>query len=146
MKKILFALLLLTSNATVLGADNGVISTASRFSTGDTVARLEAALKAKGMTVFAKIDHAQQARKAGLTMRPAQLLVFGNPVSGTPIMQAAPQAGIDLPLKALVWEDAAGKVWVSYNDPAWLQERFGLSDELVKPLAGVRTLMESASR
>lgn len=146
MKKFLFAILLLSSTAAALAAGNGVVSKASRFSASETMNRLEAVLKSKGMTIFARIDHAEQARKAGLSMRPAALLVFGNPVSGTPIMQAVPQAGLDLPLKALAWEDANGKVWLSYNDPAWLQHRHLLSDENVKPLKGLRALMDAATQ
>ena len=92
-----------------------------------TMSRLEAAVKAKGLTVFARIDHAEGAAAAGLALRPTELLIFGNAKGGTPLMQAAQTIGIDLPLKALVWQDASGETWLSWNDPAWLAERHGLS-------------------
>lgn len=145
MKKILLSMLFLTMSA-VAAPDNGLVSKASRHPVGETITRLEAILEAKGITIFARIDHAEEARKAGLTMRPAQLLIFGNPKAGTPIMQAVPQAGIDLPLKALAWEDANGKVWISYNDPRYLRERFGLSEEAIKPLMGVGALIDTGGK
>lgn len=146
MKKIVFALMLLCSVATTFAASNGVITTASKFSSNETLDRLEGILKSKGLTIFAKINHAEEARKVDLIMRPSQLIVFGNPKSGTPIMQAVPEAAIDLPLKALVWEDADGKVWLSYNEPAWLQNRFKLDDDALKSLKGVPSLMEAATK
>ncbi len=91
-----------------------------------TATRFEAALTAKGMTVFAKIDHAAGAASVGLTLRPTLLIVFGNPKGGTPLMQAAQTSGIDLPLRALVWQDASGATWLSYDDPAWIATRHGL--------------------
>ncbi len=110
-----------------LGAGpEGLVSKPSRYSVPDTIDRLVAVLKSKGMTVFARIDHAEEARKVGLDMRPAQLLIFGNPKGGTPLMAAAPTAAIDLPLKALAWEDAERKAWLGYNSPAWLKERHGI--------------------
>lgn len=145
MKKILLSMLFLTMSA-VAAPDNGLVSKASRHSVGETITRLEAILEAKGITIFARIDHAEEARKAGLTMRPAQLLIFGNPKGGTPIMNAVPQAGIDLPLKALAWEDANGQVWISYNDPRYLKARFQLSEELLKPLMGAGALVETAAK
>jgi uncharacterized protein (DUF302 family) len=93
----------------------------------ETMSRLEAAVKAKGLTVFARIDHAEGASTAGLTLRPTEVLIFGNAKGGTPLMQAVQTIGIDLPLKALVWQDAAGETWLSWNDPAWLAIRHGLS-------------------
>jgi uncharacterized protein (DUF302 family) len=96
----------------------------------ETVNRLEAAVKAKGMTVFAHIDHAAGAAAVGLTLRPTALLIFGNATGGTPLMQADQAIGVDLPLKALVWQDAAGDTWLSYNDPAWLAKRYELDDEV----------------
>lgn len=146
MKKRLLAFLLLF--ATVAGAAqvDGVISKPSRYSVAETISRLEAALKSKGMTIFARVDHAGEAAKAGLKMRPSQLLVFGNPKAGTPIMQAVPVAAIDLPLKALAWEDADGKVWLSYTDPVYFKERFQLPNDIVKPLMGIGGLMDAATR
>ena len=106
---------------------SGVIDVSSRYSVPETVARLEWILKEKGMTVFALIDHSGEAGKAGLTMRPTQLLIFGSPKGGTPLMVAAPRLAIDLPLKALAWQDEHGKVWLSYNEPNWLATRHGLA-------------------
>ena len=101
-----------------------------------TMNRLEAAVKAKGLTVFARIDHAEGASAVGLPLRPTALLIFGNAKGGTPLMQAAQTVGIDLPLKVLVWQDASGKTWLSYNDPAWLAQRHGVSHE-VEAVLGV---------
>jgi uncharacterized protein (DUF302 family) len=93
----------------------------------ETMNRLEAAVIAKGLTVFARIDHAEGASAAGLSLRPTEVLIFGNAKGGTPLMQAVQTMGIDLPLKALVWQDAAGDTWLSWNDPAWLAARHGVS-------------------
>lgn len=102
---------------------NGLVTRPSGYSVAGTIDRLETVVKSKGMTVFARIDHAAAAKEAGLSMRPAQLLIFGNPRGGTPLMNAAPTIGIDLPLKALAWEDAEGKVWLTYNAASYLRER-----------------------
>ena len=99
---------------------------ASRFGPKETMDRLEAEIRAKGMTVFARIDHATGAAEAGLELRPTELIIFGNARGGTPLMQTSQTAGIDLPLKALVWQDAAGKTWLSYNEPSWIVQRHGL--------------------
>jgi uncharacterized protein (DUF302 family) len=107
-------------------AADGLTTLPSSFQPKETMDRLEAGIKAKGMTVFARIDHAARAAEAGLPLRPTELLIFGNAKAGTPLMQANQAIGIDLPLKALVFEDAAGKVWLSYNDPRWLAHRHGL--------------------
>jgi uncharacterized protein (DUF302 family) len=107
-------------------AAEGLITMASSFGAKETMDRLEAEVKAKGLTVFARIDHAAGAIEAGLPLRPTAVLIFGNAKGGTPLMQANQAIGIDLPLKALVFEDAAGKVWLSYNDPRWLAQRHGL--------------------
>jgi uncharacterized protein (DUF302 family) len=118
----------------------GLVSIPSRHPVKVTVDRLEASLKAKGITVFARIDHAAGAAAAGMLLRPTELLIFGNPTSGTPLMQAEQTTGIDLPLKALVWEDASGSVWIAYNDPAWLAVRHGLrhdTTDAVHAMAGV---------
>lgn len=108
-------------------AVNGLITLASNRSVKDTIDRLDSDVKAKGMTVFARIDHAKGARDVGLNLRPTELLIFGNARAGTPLMQAEQTIGIDLPLKALAWEDAAGKVWLAYNDPEWIAARHGLA-------------------
>src|SRR5205807_4461698 len=115
----------------------GLTSIRSRFSPKETMDRLEAEVRAKGLTVFARIDHAGGAAEVGLTLRPTELIIFGNARSGTPLMQASQTAGIDLPLKALVWEDAAGKTWLSYNEPSWIVQRhsLGIRAELVDNLA-----------
>jgi uncharacterized protein (DUF302 family) len=104
----------------------GLTTIASRFGPKETMDRLEAEISAKGMTVFARIDHAAGAAEAGLELRPTELIIFGNARGGTPLMEASQTAGIDLPLKALVWQDAAGKTWLSYNEPSWIVQRHGL--------------------
>jgi uncharacterized protein (DUF302 family) len=127
-----------------MNAGDGILSKPSKYSVPETLHRLETILAAKGVQVFALVDHSGEAEKAGLKMPPTQLLIFGNPKGGTPVMLASPTAAIDLPLKALAWQDANGQVWLSYNDPAYLQRRFGLSDEIMKPLAGMDAVMEQA--
>lgn len=127
-----------------MNSGEGIISKPSKYSVPETLQRLETILTSKGIQVFALVDHSGEAEKAGLKMPPTQLLIFGNPKGGTPAMLAAPLLAIDLPLKALAWQDGDGKVWLSYNDPAYLQRRFGVSDELMKPLAGVGALIEQA--
>jgi uncharacterized protein (DUF302 family) len=123
---------------------DGVIDVSSRHSVPGTLARLQAILKEKGITMFALIDHSGEAEKAGLKMRPTQLLIFGSPKGGTPLMVAAPRLAIDLPLKALAWEDEQGQVWLSYNSPEYLQERHGFPVELMKNIAGVSALIQKA--
>jgi uncharacterized protein (DUF302 family) len=123
-------------------AADGLTTLPSSFQAKETMDRLEAGIKAKGMTVFARIDHAAGAAEAGLTLRPTELLIFGNAKTGTPLMQANQAIGIDLPLKALVFEDAAGKVWLSYDDPRWLAHRHGLgaaAAETVNAMAAALT-------
>jgi len=114
----------------------GLLAVASHYSVDDTVNRLQAAFVEKGLQVFAVIDHSGEAQKVGLKMRPTKVVIFGSPKGGTPLMVAAPSLAIDLPLKALVAEDAAGKVSVTYNDPQYLKERHGVPGELIKNLAG----------
>ena len=109
-------------------AADGVITMRSGCGPEETMSRFEAEVRAKGMTVFAHIDHAAGAAAAGLPLRPTDLLIFGNAKGGTPLMQQVQSIGIDLPLKALVWQDASGTTWLSYNDPAWLAQRHGLDD------------------
>jgi uncharacterized protein (DUF302 family) len=101
----------------------GLVSHASSFGPAETIQRLRKAIEYRGMTVVAQVDHAAAAERAGMTLRPTTVLIFGNPRAGTPLMQAAQTAGIDLPLKALVWQDGEGKTWVSYNDPQWVAAR-----------------------
>jgi uncharacterized protein (DUF302 family) len=110
-------------------AADGLTTLRSSYGPKDTMTRLEAEVKARGMTVFARIDHAAGAAGAGLSLRPTELLIFGNAKAGTPLMQTVQTTGIDLPLKALVWEDASGDTWLSYNDPAWLAQRHGVAGE-----------------
>ena len=105
--------------------ENGLITLPSAHGAKATADRLAAEVAAKGMVVFARVDHAAGAKKVGLALRPTEVLIFGNAKGGTPLMQAKQTIGIDLPLKALVWEDADGKVWLTYNDPAWLAQRHG---------------------
>jgi uncharacterized protein (DUF302 family) len=122
----------------------GFVQTASKYSVDETVARLTAAFSAKGLQLFALVDHSGEAAKVGLQMRPTKLLIFGSPKSGTPLMVATPSLAIDLPLKALVWEDESGKVWLGYNNPEYLQQRHGLPPDLIKNIAGVGALLQNA--
>ena len=110
-----------------------------------TVERLESLLKAKGVMIFARIDFSGDAGRAGLPMRPEQMLIFGNPKGGTPLMQAVPTVGLDLPLKALVWEDAEGRTWLAYNDPKYIVQRHAVESNLSINLAGVIPLLERAA-
>lgn len=111
----------------------------------ETVARLQAILHDKGIRLFALIDHSGEAEKIGMQMRPTKLLIFGNPKAGTPLMIAAPSVAIDLPLKLLVWEDAAGKVWISFNSADYLRDRHHLPEELVANIAVVSALAQKAT-
>jgi uncharacterized protein (DUF302 family) len=122
----------------------GIVDVPSRYSVPETLARLQSILKEKGVKVFALIDHSGEAEKAGLAMRPTQLLIFGSPKGGTPLMVAAPRLAIDLPLKALTWQDEQGQVWLSYNSPEYLRERHGFPAELLKNIAGIAALVEKA--
>ena len=124
--------------------DGGIVNLTSRYSVPETLARLEAILKEKGITVFARVDHSGEAEKAGLKMRPTQLLIFGSPKGGTPLMVAAPSVAIDLPLKALAAQDEQGLVWLSYNSPEYLQQRHGIPQDLLKNIAGVGALIQKA--
>ncbi|MBL6749987.1 MAG: DUF302 domain-containing protein [Nevskia sp.] len=127
-------------------ATDGLISVQSRHRASETAARLAAFVESAGMTVFARIDHAAGAAQAGLTLRPTELLIFGAAKGGTPLMQVAQGIGIDLPLKALVWEDAGGQTWISYNDPAWLAQRHGIGASLHAVQAAMRALLDDAAR
>jgi uncharacterized protein (DUF302 family)/uncharacterized membrane protein YidH (DUF202 family) len=126
-------------------ADNGIINKASNHSVDQTVENLKGILQAKGVALFALVDHGGEAEKAGLKMRPTKLLIFGNPKGGTPVMVAAPSAAIDLPLKILVWEDAQGKVWASYNSPSYLQQRHGIPQPLLQNIAVAEALAAKAT-
>jgi len=124
---------------------NGIIDVPSNHSVDATVEKLKAILAAKSVTLFALVDHSGEAEKIGLTMPPTKLLIFGSPRAGTPLMQAAPSIAIDLPLKILVWEDTAGKVWVSYNAPGYLRERHGVPQDLMQNIAVIETLAAKAA-
>jgi uncharacterized protein (DUF302 family) len=124
--------------------DNGIVTTASPYSVEETLHHLETLLEAKGITVFARIDHSGEAAKVGMEMHPTKLVIFGSPKGGTPVMLAAPSSALDLPLKALVWEDDQGRVWISHNDPAYLQKRHGIPADLVKNLAAPGALIQKA--
>jgi len=123
----------------------GLVDLPSKHSVDETVEKLKGILQSKSITLFALIDHSGEAAKAGLKMRPTKLLIFGNPKSGTPVMQAAPSSAIDLPLKILVWEDAQGNVWVTYNSPVYLQERHGVPQELLPNIGLIEALATIAA-
>jgi uncharacterized protein (DUF302 family)/uncharacterized membrane protein YidH (DUF202 family) len=125
--------------------DNGIINQLSHHSVDQTVARLKNILQSKGVALFALIDHSGEAEKVGMKMPSTKLLIFGNPKAGTPLMLAAPSSAIDLPLKILIWEDAQGKTWLSYNSPEYLQKRHALPPELLQNIAVVETLAIKAA-
>src|SRR5580698_10855118 len=116
-----------------MNTGEGIVSKPSKYSVPETLHRLETILTSKGIQVFALVNHSGEAEKVGLSMPPTQLLIFGSPKGGTPIMLAEPLSAIDLPLKALAWQDAAGKVWLSYNDPEYLHHRFSTPPQLLAP-------------
>jgi uncharacterized protein (DUF302 family) len=124
--------------------DNGIVTKLSNHSVDETVEKLKAILQAKGVTLFALVDHSGEAAKAGLKMPATKLLIFGNPKGGTPVMLAAPSSAIDLPLKILIWEDAAQKVWLSYNSSAYLQQRHGVPQELLQNISVADALAAKA--
>jgi uncharacterized protein (DUF302 family) len=123
----------------------GIVDKPSSHSVDKTVQKLKAIIQAKGLTLFAVVDHSGEAEKAGMHMPPTKLLIFGSPKAGTPLMLAAPSVAIDLPLKILVWQDEAGKVSVSYNSPAYLQERHGFPVELIQNIGAVELLASTAA-
>jgi uncharacterized protein (DUF302 family) len=125
---------------------NGIIDKPGNHSVDETAEKLQAILRAKGIALFALVDHSGEAAKVGMKMRPTKLLILGNPKAGTPLMQASPSIAMDLPLKILIWEDAAGKVWVSYNSPTYLRERHHLPEELERNIAVVETLAAEAAK
>lgn len=124
---------------------NGIVDQPSSHSVQQTVDRLKSILQSKSVTLFAMIDHSGEAEKVGMKMPPTKLLIFGSPKAGTPLMLATPSSAIDLPLKILVWEDAQGKVWISYNSPTYLQERHSLPAALLQNIAVVETLATKAA-
>jgi uncharacterized protein (DUF302 family) len=128
-----------------LKAHTGIVDLQSHQPVDQTVARLTAVLREKGIKLFALIDHSGEAEKAGMKMPPTKLLIFGNPKGGTPLMLSDPRTAIDLPLKILIWEDTQGKTWVSYNSPEYLQQRHGISAELIKNIAVVETVAAKAA-
>ncbi len=123
---------------------DGVVTRPSPYPLDETVNRLRSAIAAKGLTLFSLIDHSGEAERAGLTMQPAKLLIFGSPKAGTPLMVASPLLALDLPLKALAWQDPAGRVLVSYNSPAYLAARHSIPSELVPNIAGIGPLIDGA--
>ncbi len=124
----------------------GVVDLQSARSVSETIDRLEGLARARGMKVFARIDFSADASAAGLSMRPMQMLLFGNPKSGTPLLQASPRAGLDLPLKALAWQDADGATCLSFNAASYIGTRHGLSPELVANIAGLARLLDEVAR
>jgi uncharacterized protein (DUF302 family) len=129
----------------MLDNSRGIAEIPSSHSVDKTVEKLQEILKAKGVMLFALVDHSGEAEKAGMKMPPTKLLIFGSPKAGTPVMLAAPSIAIDLPLKILVWEDTQGKVWVSYNSPEYLQQRHGVPHDLMQNIAVVAALAAKAS-
>jgi uncharacterized protein (DUF302 family) len=125
-------------------AESNLVTKPSKYSVPETIDRIERAITAKGMRIFARIDHGGEAKKVGLDMRPTELLIFGNPKGGTALMVARPTAAIDLPMKALAWEDTNGKVWLTYNSPELLHERHSVPAELTSRLNPVGAMLEQA--
>ena len=124
---------------------SGLVDLPSNHSVDETVEKFKAILQAKGITLFALIDHSGEAAKVGLKMRPTKLFIFGSPKAGTPVMLASPSSAIDLPLKILIWEDSKGKVWVTHNSNAYLQERHGLPAELLPNISVIEALAKMAA-
>lgn len=122
----------------------GVVTVPSAYAATETLDRLAALLRQKGLTVFLRLDQQAEARRVGLTLRPTHLLLFGNPAAGTLMMQAVPQSALDLPLKAVAWEDDQHQTWVSYNDPTYLQQRYHLTDALLQTITGAGALIDVA--
>jgi uncharacterized protein (DUF302 family) len=125
--------------------NGGLINIPSNHSVDKTVEKLKAILQSKGITIFALIDHSGEAIKAGMKILPTELLIFGNPKAGTPVMLAAPSSAIDLPLKILIWEDAQGKAWVTYNSPAYLRKRHNIPVELLPNVSVIEALAKDAA-
>jgi uncharacterized protein (DUF302 family) len=123
---------------------NGIQHLNSPYSVPETLKRIESMLQEKGLTIFCRVDHSGEAEKVGLKMQPTQLILYGSPKGGTPVMVASPTIAIDLPLKALIWEDGEGKVWVSYNNPEYLRQRHNVPVDLVKNISAAGPLLELA--
>jgi uncharacterized protein (DUF302 family) len=124
---------------------NGIVDVPSNHTVDETVEKLKSILQSKGITLFALIDHSGEAEKVGMKMLPTKLLIFGNPKGGTPVMLAAPSIALDLPLKILVWQDAAGKAWISYNSPQYLKDRHDVPQDLLKNIAVVEAFAVQAA-
>ncbi|MFM0627378.1 DUF302 domain-containing protein [Paraburkholderia xenovorans] len=135
----------MTTNSTTESADNGIVTVASAHAGAATAERLQRLIRERGLMLFSCIDFSGDAERAGLALSFSQLVIFGNPKAGTPLMQCAPTAALDLPLKVLVWEDADGRTWLSFNSIEYLRQRHGLPDDLMKPLSGVVALVEAAA-
>ncbi len=129
-----------------MSRDKGIVNIPSSHPVDETVERLKGILAAKGIALFALVDHSGEAARAGMEMRPTKLLIFGSPKAGTPLMVAAPSIAIDLPLKILIWDDGDGKTWISYNSPEYLLERHGAPPELLQNIAGVAALAAAAAQ
>jgi uncharacterized protein (DUF302 family) len=127
-------------------SDNGIVHLQSPYSVPETLQRLEALVTAKGLTIFARVDHSGEAAKVSMEMPPTELILFGSPNSGTPLMIASPTLAIDLPLKALAWQDVYGAVWLSYNNPEYLQQRHKIPESLLQNIAGIRSICEQVVR
>jgi len=132
------------SSAPVALPDNGMVHFSSPYSVPESLKRIQSLLQERGLTIFCVVDHSGEAEKAGLKMHPTQLILFGSPKGGTPVMVASPTIAVDLPLKALVWQDAGGKVWVSYNSPEYLQKRHNVPADLVKNISAAGPLLQAA--
>ncbi len=145
-KKSLLILACALFSAPLIAAE-GLIRVASPYSVDDTANRLEQVLKAKGMTVFTRVRHSDAAAAVGVALRPTQLIIFGNPKVGSPLMACAPTVAIDLPQKALIWKDADGKVWIGYNDPQWLKQRHAIEgcDPVLKKISGALAKLTAAA-
>ena len=126
-------------------ANNGIVDKRSNHSVDEIVEKLYQILQSKGVTLFATVDHSGEAAKVGMKMPPTKLLIFGSPKAGTPLMLATPSVAIDFPLKILIWEDAQGKVWVSYNSPSYLQQRHRIPPELMQNIAVIEALASKAA-
>ncbi len=149
MKRTVLTLFLTLFLAAVAGADEGLIQLKSPYTVAQTLDRFERAVRAKGMKVFNRIDHAAGAASVNRKLRPTELLIFGNPKIGTLLMQSQQTAGIDLPMKALAWQDASGQVWLTYNDPAYIAQRHGIGDRdavVAKMRKALRAFSSAATR
>jgi len=125
--------------------NNGIVDKPTNHSVDETVEKLKGILQSKGVALFATVDHSGEAAKVGMKMPPTKLLIFGSPKAGTPLMLASPSVAIDLPLKILIWEDAQGKAWLSYNSPAYLQHRHSIPAELMQNIAVIEALASKAA-